>query len=249
MTSYLEALYARVNDLRYKIEADALRPNPTSTFSLFSDSPDMLLAKFAELEPQASRVWNMQTNWRFDPDDPSFELNDRSWGRGVDSLIVTTGRVLEMNPVMMAHCGHRVWVGPTLINMILINEVFVVVEGIRTPDGFVTTMCSGNSEVTQSVRTIFAASLALSSQPFPPGTVSLSRRQIEVARGIARGWSDTRLSRGLGVSRRTVEREIAAVLVFLQADNRSEAVSQMSGRNFKVTEVPRGSTVPPPVMA
>lgn len=235
---YLEGLYSQVNDLRDKVEADALHPNAKSTFSVFSDNIDTLMTKFTTIERQAYRVRNMQTNLKFDPDDPSFELNHRSWARGVDCLIVTTERALRTNPIMMAHLSHRVWIGPVLINMILINDEFVVVEGIRRPDGSSTTMCSSRSEVLQIVQSVFTTTLAASDQAFPPGTISPSCRQIQIARGMARGWSDSHLSHELGVSQRTVERDIAALYVFLGASNRSDAISRMNGRIYEEPHFP-----------
>lgn len=236
MLDTLRGLYQMVSDLRHGIERDALDPQPTSAFSLFGDTPDRVMARFAELEPKARKVWNMQPLVTFDPDDPSFELNERSWRRGVDSLIITSQRTMTMNPIMMIHSGPRVWVGPALIAMMLVNDHLAIVEGPRGPTGSPTVMWSSRPEAAQLVRSIFDQALAASRQVYPPGTEPLSRRQIQVARGMARGRSDRLLARDNEVSVRTIEREVAAILRVLETGSRTEAISRMSGRKFGAKE-------------
>ena len=55
--------------------------------------------------------------------------------------------------------------------------------------------------------------------------VSLSEREIEVLRHVARGETSKEVGRALGISERTVNWHMERVFVKLHADSRAEAVA------------------------
>jgi pimeloyl-ACP methyl ester carboxylesterase/DNA-binding CsgD family transcriptional regulator len=58
---------------------------------------------------------------------------------------------------------------------------------------------------------------------------SLTSRQLEVLRGVARGLSDKEIARELSLSPRTVEMHVARVLAALACANRAQAVGKAKG--------------------
>lgn len=53
----------------------------------------------------------------------------------------------------------------------------------------------------------------------------LSERELEVVRGVARGWSNREIGRALAISDRTVQGHLASVFGKLQANSRTEVVT------------------------
>lgn len=62
-------------------------------------------------------------------------------------------------------------------------------------------------------------------KPLPGHGVSLTSRQKEVLEHIANGWTNDDIARELVVSRRTVERHVAAILDKFAVDNRAAAAA------------------------
>lgn len=63
------------------------------------------------------------------------------------------------------------------------------------------------------------------SPPVKPTTVTLTSREIQILRGLARGWSTKRLSREIGLRIPTVETHLSNLYRKLNVGNRGEAVS------------------------
>jgi DNA-binding NarL/FixJ family response regulator len=53
---------------------------------------------------------------------------------------------------------------------------------------------------------------------------SLSERELEILRYIARGWSNKRIANLLGISHQTVKNRVSVILTKLQVKDRSQAV-------------------------
>ena len=67
--------------------------------------------------------------------------------------------------------------------------------------------------------------VAAQSPPAEPSTVSLTSREAQILRGLARGWSTKRISREVGLRIPTVETHLGNLYRKLNVGNRGEAVS------------------------
>src|SRR5712692_572886 len=67
--------------------------------------------------------------------------------------------------------------------------------------------------------------MAIHSPPAEPSSVALTSREMQVLRGLARGWSTKRISREIGLAIPTVETHLGNLYRKLSVGNRGEAVS------------------------
>jgi len=67
--------------------------------------------------------------------------------------------------------------------------------------------------------------VAAQSPPAEPSTVALTSREMQILRGLARGWSTKRISREIGLRIPTVETHLTNLYRKLNVGNRGEAVS------------------------
>lgn len=67
--------------------------------------------------------------------------------------------------------------------------------------------------------------VAAHSPPPAPSTVALTSREMQILRGLARGWSTKRISREVGLRIPTVETHLGNLYRKLNVGNRGEAVS------------------------
>lgn len=89
---------------------------------------------------------------------------------------------------------------------------------------------AGRSPISPSIARILVKRMAA---PAPQqGTAALTPREIEVLRGIAKGFTYTELAEWLGISRQTVPVHIKNIYRKLAASNRSEAVYEASKRGL-----------------
>ena len=61
--------------------------------------------------------------------------------------------------------------------------------------------------------------------PVPPTTISLTSRELQILRRLAKGWSTKRISREIGLAIPTVETHLSNLYRKLEVGNRGEAVS------------------------
>jgi len=61
--------------------------------------------------------------------------------------------------------------------------------------------------------------------PVPPTTISLTSRELQILRRLAKGWSTKRISREIGLAIPTVETHLSNLYRKLDVGNRGEAVS------------------------
>lgn len=185
----------------------------------------------AELERRTrTSVWSLQPHPRFDPEDVSYALDQRSRARGVDLRVVTTRRSLRLNPLLTS-LSANVHVGPVVTWMILLDRRAAILDGPASPQGEPTAwIATAGTLLADAVavweRTWDESTPALVDGALPP----LDARQLEVARGICLGRTDVAIARQLGVSQRTVARDVAAILDVTGAGSRAEAVLNMLGR-------------------
>ncbi len=67
--------------------------------------------------------------------------------------------------------------------------------------------------------------MAIHSPPAEPSSVALTSREMQILRGLARGWSTKRISREIGLAIPTVETHLGNLYRKLRVGNRGEAVS------------------------
>jgi DNA-binding CsgD family transcriptional regulator len=221
-------LSARVADLT--IEVGTVRDLVGLT--LVGRGGDEIVAGLTRLEPRARRtVWNMQPNQRFDPDEPTDALNERSRARGVDCQLITSQRAVSQNPLLTSH-HPNVLVGPVYLRSILIDRVCAVLEGQSMPNGDGTAWLVTRSDLVAEARWIWLETRRLSQGALPDGAPApLTRRQYAVACRMANGAKDVTIARELRISARTVVTEVDAVLQLLGTTSRCKAGLLMRGRS------------------
>ena len=193
----------------------------TRDVSLFGVGLDEITRGLAALEPRTSRtVWSVQPFLTFDPLDPGIQLNKSSTARGLDLRLVTTPQTLASNPLLPAFYPQlRVAVVP--LRMLLLDGVAAVVEGPRSQAGDPTAWFVAGGPLLLALRRYWERAWQVA-ECLPVHGTCLTGRQSEVARLMCIGGE-------LGVSRRTVERDVSVVMRFVGARGRSEAIALAMG--------------------
>jgi DNA-binding CsgD family transcriptional regulator len=169
----------------------------------------------------------MQPTMRFDPDDPSYELDERSARRGVELRQLISAHALTVNPLLPS-LNPEVRVAPVPIGCILVDEVAAVLPGPIDPQGRPTAWLVTDPAMVDLARSVWNVTWAAST-PVCLDRPPLSRRQIEVAKGLIRGIKDATLARQLNVSPRTIVADVSHLLEHLGARSRAEAVFILGG--------------------
>lgn len=183
----------------------------------------------AELKTRKS-AWGLHPWPSFDPEDLSYVLDARSRARGIDLGTITPARTLRFNPLITS-LSPNLLLGPVLFKCIVIDREVAVIAGPDTVDGETTAWLANRGELLNRALELCDATVAESHRALPEGTEPpLNLRQLDVARGVCLGRTDAAIARHLGISGRTVARDVAAILTVTQAHSRSEAILNMLGR-------------------
>ena len=219
------ALMGRMNEV-----ATLGQPLPRG-LSLLGIGQSDVMGRLASLESRTRRtVWNTIPTLVFDPEDVAYRLDSLSLGRGVDVQTITLPRALRFNPLLTS-LNPRVQVGPVLVKSIIVDAQVAVVAGPDTVHGDTTAWLATEGEVLTLALDVWSATRAESRPALAPGeSPPLNERQLEVARAVCLGSTDAAIARQLGISQRTVARDVAAILEVTQAGSRAEAVLNMLGR-------------------
>lgn len=224
---------AGIRERSARLEAEVAREALSGTpdrLHLLGEGTAAIMAGLVRLEPLAREsVCNLQPEVPFDPEDPGLELTDRSVRRGLRMELITTQVAAEQNPLLGSTHPHT-RIGPVFAKALLVDDRVAVLAGPRTASGAVTAWTSRDPFYVDQVRALWAATLPLSRPLVAEGVPTLDRRQVQVARRVACGETDATIARELGISVRTVERDVRATLAFLGARTRAEAVLVMRGR-------------------
>ncbi|MDF8266147.1 helix-turn-helix domain-containing protein [Luteipulveratus flavus] len=185
----------------------------------------------------------------FDPEDPGFELNERSRARGISLHLTTTPLALATNPMIVC-TSPNVLIGPASLRTILVDDRLAIVEGPPTRYGESTAWrCERGTELFELASGYLTSLVAASTPALAPGEKPpLTPRQVRVARAMCLGLTDEAIGRRLDISTRSVEREVAAVLRALGARARTEAVLNMMGRGRAGSADARARAVAPRAM-
>ncbi|WP_330475531.1 helix-turn-helix transcriptional regulator [Terrabacter sp. C0L_2] len=212
-----------------RITAAEITGEATKGLRLLGRGVPQIMRAFTRLEPLAQRsVWGMQPTMRFDPDDPSYELDERSARRGLDLHQLISAHALTVNPLLPS-LNPDVRVAPVAIGCILVDEVAAVLPGPFDPQGRPTAWLVTDPAIVDLARSAWRVTWSASTPVGDDRPPALSRRQVEVAKGLIRGVKDATLARQLNVSPRTVVADMSHLLEHLGARSRAEAVFILGG--------------------
>lgn len=199
--------------------------------TLFGVGQAQVMAGLDALERRTRRsAWNMNPNPSFDPEDAAYELEDRSTARGVDLQMVTTPRTVRLNPLLTSF-SPKLLLGPVTTRLIVVDQQVAVLQGPDTTAGETTAWIATSGDLLQAALDVWAAVVAESQPALPDGAAPpLNHRQLAIARAVCLGNTDAAIARAVGVSQRTVERDISVIMTVTQATSRAEAVLNMLGR-------------------
>jgi len=182
-----------------------------------------------ELKTRRS-VWNLNPWPSFDPEDLSYDLDARSRSRGVEIQMITPARTLRFNPLITS-LSPGLLLGPVLFKCIVIDRQVAVIAGPDTVEGDTTAWLANGGEFLTLAVDLWRATRSEARPALAPGaTPPLNARQLDVARGVCLGRTDAAISRQLGISQRTVARDVSAILEMTGARSRAEAILSMLGR-------------------
>jgi DNA-binding CsgD family transcriptional regulator len=213
--------------------SDAARPGatPPPGLSLLGVGQVEVMEALVVLEGRTRRsALSLHPSPTFDPEDNAYEMAERSRHRGVTLRMITPPRSLRFNPLLTSVAvGLRL--GPVGVKCILLDGQAAVVAGPDTEEGDTTAWIATSGEPLDLALRLWDASLASSRPALPEGaSPPLDARQVQVARGVCLGATDAAIARQLGISERTVAREVATILRVTGAGSRAEAVLNMLGR-------------------
>ena len=167
---------------------------------------------------------------QYDPEDRSFDLEERSRRRGIDVQRITTRRAVALNPLLPSLVPN-VRVGPAWIRCILVDRRFAVVEGPRSSSGDPSAWLVTEGAALAMALQLWDATLQESSPVVVDArTPRANARQLDVARRMCLGHTDGAIGRALGVSTRTVERDVRAIMQLTGDRSRGAAILSILGR-------------------
>ena len=104
-------------------------------------------------------------------------------------------------------------------------------EALETIEAAVRAVARGESWLSPKVAAKVMKK-ALGKEEAEEEAIPLSERELEVLRLVAKGWTNTRIAKELGIGERTVAFHVENLLAKLGADNRTEAVVEAIRRGW-----------------
>ena len=192
------------------------------------------VSAFEELEAKTRQSsYTMLPMLHFEVDEMGEELDRRSRERGIDMRTLVAPNALDRNPLDASRLplfGEHVRLGPVDHVMMLIDRSAVVTRGAPLPDGTLTMWIVTRPDLVKLGEQLWDETWACSTELIPPGRTTLfTMRQVRVGTMVARGFTDQRIARELGVSGRTVSNEIAVLQRELGATGRVQLAGRISG--------------------
>lgn len=193
-----------------------------------------LAARNAELRTLAPRarehVLVMQTFYTFDPEDPGLDLSRWLASRGVRLQLATRPTTTRTHP-LLASIYPTTLLGPVFARCLVVDDQVALLAGPDDAEGEPVTWRTADGDVVAGLRELWKETVPLCRPILEPGAAPpLTERQLGVARLLCTGEKDRAIAHALGLSERTVEREVRVVLQALGAGSRTEAVLLMRGR-------------------
>ena len=203
------------------IAAATADPSTAQARILGTTGPEVQ-STFEQLERETRRsVWALQP----EPGDPRGlhdEADRSSRQRGLDQRTIVSDAAVD-RPIAAPEALLRaqIRVAPVLLQMLLIDECRVVVEGPPGPVGRSGWLVWDDGTVAAAC-TLWAATES-ASRPVPPSALFLTLRQRDIARGLVDGRTDAAIARQIGVSARTVASEVRLLMDAVGASSRYQA--------------------------
>jgi len=190
-----------------------------------------LVLQLKRIAPAAtSTSWVMQPHYAYDPEDPGVALTRSARERGVETELITLPATPHTHP-LLSSIFPSTMLGPVFLRALVVDSRQAIVGGADDAYGRRVAWYTTVPEVIDSVVDVWRATLPHCHPILAPGEdPPLTERQLEVARRVCVGERDRAIADVLGLSLRTVEREVHRVLEVLGAGSRTEAVLLMRGR-------------------
>ncbi len=167
-------------------------------------------------------VSQLQTGWRLPPPRPDRPV-------AIQRHVVVPENAVRRCPLLAApELGIRL--APVPFDVTLVDDHVAMIEGPANQDGVPVLFASTSDDVVRPLRDLRDDLLAMSDD-IDALFAAPTTRQLEVARGLARRDKDVATARRLGASVRTVEREVAAIVELVGAQNRQEAAMILNGES------------------
>jgi hypothetical protein len=215
--------YLELNQLVLEMSAAGLQGRAPADFHLVAVGLARIQEELAHLQPRCrSSGFALQAKVRFNPHGIGERLDDDSRRRGVRLVAIAPPRAGVDNPLLLASQPHT-RCGPTVGSALLLDRTCVVVPGLPTPHGADTAWLTTRSDVVSRTSVLWDLTYRESVAGRDAGWPSVTRRQLEVARGIALGRTTATMARELGVSVRTVATEVC-VLRRLSRSSTAQAI-------------------------
>jgi DNA-binding CsgD family transcriptional regulator len=196
------------------------------------------------LEPTVRcSVWNRQPGLRYMPGTRMSELDQRSRRRGLELRFLTDGHPETRHPLLQSVEQGAARVTSADIQVLVTDEAHVVCEGPHTRSGEITAWRLIGPCLLEAGLRLMRECWATARPAELPATASrlLDARELQVADALCLGRDDRRIAHDLGISVRSVQRDVRTVLAHLGARTRSEAVARILGSPLPAPpEVPRG---------
>lgn len=212
---------ARIGVLASKLQVrvleltiDALRGRGAPGVTLLARSFEQMQEALDLLEPRCQwEVASLRVASRFDAEGALVARNEASARRGVRLLAVGGPKTLVTNPLWPSDVPFG-RVAPVYGQMILMDRSCAILPGPLTAQGGETVWMFTTPEIVRAACELWDATYAVSVEP-DRELPRFNPRQVEVARRRARGWTNTRIARDLGISARTVTAELARLPVIV----------------------------------
>lgn len=196
---------------------------------LLGSTGNEVRATFEQLEQETRRsVWALAP----EPGDPRTlhtEADERSRRRGLDLRTIVdetaTHRPIAAPEVLLRH---QMRVAPVLLQMLLVDEERVVIDGPRVTPGSRSGWLVWDPTTVEAACSLWRSTEAASVQ-LPSSAVFLSNRQRRIALGLVDGLTDGAMARSLGVSLRTVASEVRLLMQAVDARSRYQAGVRLAG--------------------
>ncbi|GAA1239264.1 helix-turn-helix transcriptional regulator [Oryzihumus leptocrescens] len=190
---------------------------------LLGSTGEEVRATFEQLQAETQRsVWALAPQ----PGDPRTlhtEADECSRRRGLDlRTIVDEGAVQRPIAAPEVLLRRQIRVAPVLLQMLLVDEDRIVVDGPRMTTGSRSGWLVWDPATVEAARSLWRSTEAASAQ-LPPSAVFLSERQRRIAQGLVDGLTDGAMARALGVSLRTVASEVRTLMEAVEARSRYQA--------------------------
>src|SRR3954452_4612480 len=192
-----------------------------------------LVLQLKRIAPAATRTsWVLQPRYAYDPEDPGVALTRSARLRGVETELVTLPSTTQTHPLLSSIFPSTL-LGQVFLRALVVDSRQAIVGGPDDAQGRRVAWYTTVPAVVDAVIDLWHAARPLCRPILPPGEEApLTERQLEVARLVCVGERDRAVAHTMGLSLRTVEREVHRLLEVLGAASRTEAVLLMRGRGI-----------------